>query len=96
MSDQNETPQDQQEPVAPIIPQELADLLNVGMSIPQAAAFGIDWAGKHPDYAEQQKQAAATNLLSERELDVASRAGMTAVDYLEAKKASAENRPIDG
>jgi len=89
-TDDQQRPEDQQQP---IIPQELADQLNDGMSIQQAAREGIDYVGQNPNYAEQQKQAAATNLLSELELDLASRAGLTPADYMRHKNLA--GKPID-
>ena len=71
-------------------------MLTDGMSIQRAAALGAAFAHEMPAFVEQQKQKVAASQLSPLELDLSGRVGMTAADYLEAKKASAENRPIDG
>jgi len=92
--------EDQQKPEGPNIPLDLAALVEgLGSNsdaLNRAALIGAAYAGQNPGYADQQKQQAATNLLSARELDVARRAGMSPAQYLDAKQASAENRPIDG
>jgi len=76
---------DEEKP-APTIPPQLSAMVK-GRKPDQAAAIGAAHAGQMPEFIEQQRQSAATNLLTEVELSYAQSFGMTPADYLAARNA---------
>jgi len=92
MNDQNdETPNDQKQTEGPVIPIDLAELVDVeGMDNRHAAVIGMRFASANPGYAEQVKQRAATNLLTEVELSYCDSFNISPADYLKNKRAGSD------